>query len=348
MKKFFARKFLVFVLMFAMIFSSMPLSAFADEKGGSDVKTAEVTLSYQAENVFVNAPQKVTVSSDLAESYGYQDSVTDGVSALDVLVKLHEMTFGTDSKTGVTDNLTVGESGWITKVMGETTSAFSFAIDGEYLCDQSTYGKYGYTGYTINQAPVADGGNVEFFLYADTDTYSDYYTYFEQNKARVDEITAEAGKGISLNLQGYIYAYGGSYTGQDRVNNGSLGAVAGSQLVTVNAKTGEATNIADAVTDEKGDVTISFDKAGTYYVSALSTDGKDILMPWLTVTVEEAAAGTVDVDFKGLHDAQVNALKVYTYTDDTKGDTDLLEGKQLVADGYQKKYETVKLAATIL
>ena len=43
------------------------------------------------ENMFIMVPTRVEVSSDLAERYGYADDVTDGVSALDVLVKYHEL-----------------------------------------------------------------------------------------------------------------------------------------------------------------------------------------------------------------------------------------------------------------
>lgn len=49
-------------------------------------------------------------------------------------------------------------------------------------------------------------------------------------KERITEITASVSEDISLNLQGYIYAYGGAYTGQDRVNQGMLGAIEGAKL----------------------------------------------------------------------------------------------------------------------
>ena len=48
-----------------------------------EAKTISVTASMQAENTFMLVPKKLTVSSGLAESYGYEDAVTDGVSALD-------------------------------------------------------------------------------------------------------------------------------------------------------------------------------------------------------------------------------------------------------------------------
>ena len=64
-----------------------------------------------------------------------------------------------------------------------------------------------------------------------------------------------------------------------------------------------------------------------------------------TVTVkaeggDPTPAVDADVTFKGLHSAQLNYLKVYTYADGIKEGTDLLAGQSPVADGYNLKYET--------
>ena len=61
------------------------------------VTSVTVNFTSQAGGAFLHAPQfGVEVSSDLAESYGYTDQVTDGVSALDVLVKAHKIIYGSD------------------------------------------------------------------------------------------------------------------------------------------------------------------------------------------------------------------------------------------------------------
>ena len=141
-----------------------------------EAKTIHTTISMQAENMFIMVPTRVEVSSDLAERYGYADDVTDGVSALDVLVKYHELTFGEDfTKDSKSDYLVVS-NGTITTVNGEKTSAFSFAVNGEFPCDKNgEYNtQYGYTGYTISQAPIAEDSTVEFFFYQDTSMYMDY------------------------------------------------------------------------------------------------------------------------------------------------------------------------------
>ena len=87
---------LVILIAVMMVFTMMPSMAFADVEGNAGAEatgvtstptTAKVNFTAQAAGAFLIAPQfGVEVSSDLAESYGYTDQVTDGVSALDVLV----------------------------------------------------------------------------------------------------------------------------------------------------------------------------------------------------------------------------------------------------------------------
>ena len=262
-----------------------------------EAKTVSVTASMQAENAFLLVPKKLTVSSGLAESYGYEDALTDGVSALDVLVKVHEAIFENDFTAETKDKyLSVSSSGWVTKVAGLTDS-FSFAIDGEYPCDRSgEYGQYGYTGYAITQAPVSNNGSVEFFFYQDTSYYSDYYTWFtDASGSRLDAITVTAGESFTLGLDGYMYAYGGSLTPEDRVKQGAVLDPEDLQICTADAKTGELTPIEGKTVDENGKVTLSFESAGTYILSAIGDEYTDIVSPWLKVTVTRGTAVRVTV-----------------------------------------------------
>ena len=264
-----------------------------------EAKTISVTASMQAENTFMLVPQKLSVSSGLAESYGYEDALTDGVSALDVLVKVHEEIFEEAFTEETKDAyLSVSSSGWASKVAGLTDS-FSFAVDGEYPCDRSgEYGQYGYTGYTITQAPVTNNGSVEFFFYQDTSYYSDYYTWFtDASGSRLDAITVTAGESFTLGLDGYMYAYGGSLTPEDRVTHGAALDPEGIQICMADAKTGELTPIDEKTVDDNGKVTLSFEQAGTYYLSAIG-DAEDelyIVSPWLKVTVTRSETVHVTV-----------------------------------------------------
>ena len=76
-------------------------------------------------------------------SYGYEDDVTDGVSALDVLVRAHELIFG---EGNVTDYLTA-EDGSVSKFFTESSSNFSFTVDGEQPHSEGTVE---YTGMPLS------------------------------------------------------------------------------------------------------------------------------------------------------------------------------------------------------
>lgn len=279
---------------------------------------ATVTASFQAENSYTMTPQSLEVDSGLAESYGYTDSVdkAKSVSALDVLVKMHEVMFDSDFSSDTKDSILKVKNGTITTIMGTETTAVSFAINEEFPCDRNgTYGTYGYTGYTIDQASIANGDSMDVFLYQDS-WYMDYFTWFEQNGSKVKTIEAAQGEAVALNLQGIMYAYCGSLTKEDAVKQGGLKGIEGAQLTLVDAKTGEATELTDAVTDEDGNVSVSFTKPGTYYISAYGDEYTTIVSPWLKVTVTSTAPYIKDgVDKTAA--ASVGAGESYTLDLDT-------------------------------
>lgn len=284
-----------------------------------EAKTIHATISMQAENMFIMVPTRVEVSSDLAERYGYADDVTDGVSALDVLVKYHELTFGEDfTKDSKSDYLVVS-NGTITTVNGEKTSAFSFAVDGEYPCDRNgEYNtQYGYTGYTISQTPVAEDGTVEFFFYQDTSMYMDYYTWFtDADGNRLNTLTVQAGTDFTLGMDGYMYAYGGSLKPEDRETHGAALDPEDLQICTV-GEDGTLTPVEGKTIGEDGQVTLSFAAAGSYVLSAIGDEYTDIVSPWLPVTVT-AAPKSNDAGVRSVTVADIEAAagenNTYTVT----------------------------------
>ena len=68
-----------------------------------------------------------------------------------------------------------------------------------------------------------------------------------------------------------------------------------------------------------------------------------LVMVLSTMTVMVFAADKASVDIKGLHDAQLSDVKLYTYENGVKGETDLLDGISTVPNGYQKMYENIEL-----
>lgn len=298
-----------------------------------EAKTIHATISMQAENMFIMVPTRVEVSSDLAERYGYKDAVTDGVSALDVLVKYHELTFGEDfTKDSKSDYLVVS-NGTITTVNGEKTSAFSFAVNGEFPCDRNgEYNpQYGYTGYTISQTPVAENGTVEFFFYQDTSMYMDYYTWFTDTDGnRLDTFTVQAGTDFTLGMDGYMYAYGGGLKPEDRVTHGAALDPEDIQICTV-GEDGTLTPVEGKVIGENGQVTLSFAAAGSYVLSAMGDELTNIFSPWLPVTVTAAPkSSNADVNSVTVAGVEATAGENNTYTVTLPYGTDVTAGSFVI------------------
>ncbi len=248
-------------------------------------KQATIISCAQQADTFLVPRQKISVTAGLAASYGYTYGAevgADDITALDVLVKLHEDLFDTTAKDEMNTYLAVTSSGWVSKAFGlPTTSGFGFAVDGEQPNDgvvNPTYGEY--TGKLINEAVVTDGSFVQFFFNKEDSFFSDLYAWFEQDGASVSSITAYVGDPIALTLNSYSLM-----TAQkpNRVNM----PVPSAKIALIENNSISATPL--TITDGDGLASISFDVAGTYVVSAFTSgDGATpIISPWCTITVEE-------------------------------------------------------------
>ena len=302
------------------------------------VTTAEVTIRSQAAGAYLHGfAEKQTVASDLAEKYGFTDEV-DGVSALDVLVRAHELTFGEAfTKETAADYLVVSSSGFITTIFGEKTGNCGFTIngsvphDGVLKDDSYAPGKKSYTGYTFAQAEVNTGNVVDFFLYQD-DYALDNYPIWEKADAKLDSLTIKPKAAVNMTVMGYCIGYYGCVPMEALEANNQISALEGAQLAWVNAKNGTLTDISGAVVAEDGTVSFTAPETdGTYYLTAYmpAEEIKDnyatpVVLSILPVTVDVNAVEEAELTLSGIHDAQVKSLKLYTYTGGTKGDTDLL------------------------
>jgi len=277
-----------------------------ETKNTDPVTSVTVSFTAQAENAFLCAPQQnVTVYSNEAEQYGYVDEVKDGVSALDVLVKAHEVVFGDafglansemkGDKTVYNNGiLEVSETGWILGAFNKGASSCSYTINGKQPHDNTLSGDY-YTGYMITQAQVNNGDQLEFFTYQD-EYYMDNYVSFYQNEKVQASLQIEKNETVNLQLKGYpIGWYGSSLESVIQKNSVNIEAA---QLCLIDPMTGEKGDIKKAVTDENGNVTLKFDTEGDYllsaYIPAENIDDRvtPIIMPLLSVTVTDSAAAT--------------------------------------------------------
>ena len=298
----------------------------------------KVTLRSQMADGYLHALQEVEVAANTAEKYGFTDAL-EGVTALDALVKAHELTLG-DAFTKETagEYLAVGSTGMITKIFGDDTSACGFCVNQGYPNDgtESSYG--GYNGTTFVNTSLVNGDVVDFYVMSDRDMYSDYYTWVDAPaEMQVGEEATVTVTGLMISWEGYKYKTPAELKAAAK-------PLEGVKLAWVDPETGAVTVIDGAVTDKKGQATFTVTNGFTGYLTAVS-NGDEEVYALMNPTAKVKETPVVTLDLKGLHSAQLASLKLYTYTDGVKGDVDLLAGKSTVADGYKLKYADVKLPA---
>ena len=208
---------------------------------GTAVTYATVTFSYQeAGNQEVFAFDE-KIASDLAESYGYTDHVVGAVSALDVLVRAHELTFFDQfTPENATDFLAISDANWITKRMGEESTNLTILVNGKQAAGSD--GK----GLMINQTKVADGDYVTFGVCEDTAYYLDKYIWLETADGKpLTGQTFYANTDLDLVVKSNYAAYG------DPVE-----VVEGAQLATMDMKTGKIDPITGKISDKDGKISL--------------------------------------------------------------------------------------------
>ena len=312
----------------------------AVEGGTPAVTTANVTIRSQAAGAYLHGITTMSVSSDAAEKYGFKDEV-DGVSALDALVEAHKLAFGNDFTAATAkDYLDVNSAGWINTIFGVTTYACGFYVNEGYPNDGTPVanGK-GYNGTMVTNTELTDGDVVDFYVMEDGTSWSDYYTWVDA-PAAVSE-----GQEITVTVKGFYAMEGYRYKTPAELKAAAK-AVEGLQLGWVDPETGAFTAIENAITDENGQATfvVNSDDA-TGYLAAASygdADEDERVYALMNPTEKIKIASGQSVVFTGMHSAQLDSLKVYSYTDGVKGDVDLLDGVEAIAvNSYgAKKYET--------
>lgn len=304
-----------------MLVSMLPTTAWAADT--TETTTVNVDFTAQAAGKFLIPPQfNVEVASNEAENFGYTDSV-EGVSALDVLVKAHEIIFGADEVTAV---LEVSDGG-ITKIFREKTSNCGFTINGEQphnnILVDDTYAPGGksYTGYNIAQAEVKNNDVLEFYIYQDSYAL-DNYPLYKQNGKNCSELSVKPGGDITLTLDGYCIGYYGCVPMQTLEKFEQINTIEDAQFAWVaeNKGAAEVTDIPKAISDENGAVTFTAPTAeGTYYLTAYmpadeisNNYATPLIMHLLKVTVDKDA---VEPDAPNVPQVDPCALKALSVAD---------------------------------
>ena len=228
------------------------------------VSYATVTFNFQQDGKQEVFAFDEKVASDLAESYGYTDEVVGSVSALDVLVRAHEMVyFDQFTPKSAKDFLDLGPTNWVTKYMGEESTNLTILVNGKQAAGSD--GK----GLMINQTEVADGDYILFGVCEDTAYYLDRYVWL--NTADGKPLSGQslfANTDLDLVVMGSYAAYG--------ADGGPDAPVEGAQLAAMDMVTGKIEPITGKVSDEDGKVTLHIPESMANKTVCLVATGEEM------------------------------------------------------------------------
>lgn len=266
------------------------------------VSYATVTFNFQQDGEQVVFAFDEKVASDLAESYGYTDEVVGSVSALDVLVRAHEMVFFDQfTPESAKDFLNLGPTNWVTKYMGEESTNLTILVNGKQAADAD--GK----GLMINQTEVADGDYILFGVCEDTAYYLDRYVWL--NTADGKPLSGQslfANTDLDLVVMGSYAAYG--------ADGGPDAPVEGAQLAAMDMVTGKIKPITGKVSDEDGKVTLHIPESMANKTVCLVATGEEMFSALNVFKVGNVLKETdlveVHVGIGGRTDDTVQELKM--------------------------------------
>lgn len=234
---------------------------------------------------------------------GMDHSIKAGqVSVLDALLCAHEAVYGAAFTKDTMSSYFGGSSGFVTKIFG---------VDGSI-------------GYAINEYALSEGDDVYFFIYA-SPYWGDYLSYFDKK-----QLTVNAGEEVTLTLSGYMAMEQMGTPGKDTRPITTMENIAGAEIDLLDENAGKL-EFGDYLgeTDENGKVKLKFDKAGTYYVSAIgeSSTTFPITGPWCEITVNEAKPGESDLNGMLVYNGTVanNTTVILKNADDSYTTTNVFE-----------------------
>ena len=313
------------------VYALMNPSDYIRKVAGKPVETLGLTIRSQADNAYLQSISEVQVASNTAEKYGFTDKV-EGVSVLDALVAAHVMVYG-DKFTPATAKQYLAinpNNDWESKVFGRETGFHGFYINDDFPTNEA-----GAARPKVTDTKLLDGDVLDYFVGSDAENQNDYYTWLEV------PATMTSGEDITVTVKG-VQALDPDAT---QANAQPLEGVG---LAWLDMTTGTIKPIDGVVTDENGKATFTVVEgvATGYLVATTATYHTHTTYALMNPSEQiKMVSGNVHtVELKGLHNAQLNSLKLYTYKNGVKGTQDLLSGISTMADGYGLKY-TAKLAS---
>ncbi len=312
------------------VYALMNPSDYIRKVAGKPVETLGLTIRSQADNAYLQSMDKeLEVASNTAEKYGFTDKV-EGVSVLDALVAAHELVYGDKFTPATAKQYLVIDpnTDWESKVFGRETGFHGFYINDDFPTNEA-----GAARPKVTDTKLLDGDVLDYFVGSDAENQNDYYTWLEV------PATMTSGEDITVTVKG-VKALDPDAT---QANAQPLEGVG---LAWVDMATGTVKPIEGVVTDENGKATFTVvEGAATGRLVAITATYHThttyaLMNP--SAPIQMVTGNVHTVELKGLHNAQLNSLKLYTYKDGVKGTQDLLSGISTEADGYGLKY-TVSL-----
>lgn len=249
---------------------------------------------------------------------GMDHSIKAGqVSVLDALLCAHEAVYGAAFTKDTMSSYFGGSSSFVSKIFG-VDGSIGYAVN-----DRLPVGPK-YDGYAINEYALSEGDDVYFFIYA-SPSWGDYLSYFDKK-----QLTVNAGEEITLKLSGYMAMEQMGAPGKDTRPITTMENIEGAEIDLLDENAGKL-EFGDYLgeTDENGKVTLKFDKAGTYYVSAIgeSSTTFPITGPWCEITVNEAKPGDSDLNGMLVYNGTVanNTTVILKNADDSYTTTNVFE-----------------------
>lgn len=255
--------------------------------------TITVLLRIEQDQATLTKPVQVTMTADDIKSYGDLELATDTLTPLHVLAKYLLTERGATEETledylllfsgylyGISLNGTIEEDYGSPSIDPDIQDAYwMYAVNDASPVNTST----GY-GYGMNEYPVQDNDEIVFYgIWGGdfTNGINPFYSAFEKKEYRATEKEP-----TEVTLLGF-----------DIYNDYDVKAgrpMSGAHITVTDADGKQLDQ--DFVTDENGKVSLLFETAGTYTLSAYreTADGShyDISRPYATVTVKEQATST--------------------------------------------------------
>lgn len=249
--------------------------------------TVQVKITAQAGGAFLFGPRtNAEVSSDLAESYGYTDAVEGGVSALDVLVKAHEVWLGDEFTADTAGYFLDPGNGFVQNMFGMGSEDCGFLVNSAYPGSS-----------TVLNAQLVDGDAVDFFVLQDESSNNNHISWFTSNGAYAESVSAAPGATLNLKVAGVAFQPAYNFSSAELMH-ASGQAVQNAHVAWVN-ENGALTEIEGVASASDGSVSIPTPETeGAYRLTAYVNAGDfgyyspPLIMSILDVIVDASASSS--------------------------------------------------------